>query len=68
VLIELDSTTTGADEARLENDSAAKAGIMHGFTMATARDGARKGVTVKTVSPGYITGADFSVNGGHHIG
>ena len=26
---------------------------MHGFTMAVAREGARKGVTVNSVSPGY---------------
>jgi acetoacetyl-CoA reductase len=95
------------------NYCAAKAGL-HGFTMAIAREGARKGVTVNTISPGfietgmflavpeairqkiiaeipvghvgqpediartvafltddaagYITGADFSINGGLHMG
>lgn len=34
------------------NYSAAKAGV-HGFSMALARECARKGVTVNTVSPGY---------------
>lgn len=35
------------------NYSAAKAGL-HGFTMALAKEGARKNITVNTVSPGYI--------------
>jgi acetoacetyl-CoA reductase len=35
------------------NYSAAKAG-MHGFSMALAKEGARKNITANTVSPGYI--------------
>ncbi len=35
------------------NYSSAKAG-MHGFTMALAQEGAAKGITVNTISPGYV--------------
>ncbi len=35
------------------NYAAAKAGL-HGFTMALAREVARKGVTVNSISPGYV--------------
>lgn len=38
------------------NYSAAKAG-MHGFTMAVALETAAKGITVNTISPGYISTA-----------
>jgi acetoacetyl-CoA reductase len=38
------------------NYSAAKAG-MHGFTMAVALETAAKGITVNTVSPGYVSTA-----------
>src|SRR5690606_31977879 len=35
------------------NYSAAKAGI-HGFTMALAKEGARKNITANSIAPGYI--------------
>jgi acetoacetyl-CoA reductase len=112
-IINISSVNGEKGQAGQTNYSAAKAG-MHGFTMALAQELATKGVTVNTVSPGYIgtdmvnairedvlakivgtipvkrlgkpseiasiiawlaseeggysTGADFSVNGGLHMG
>jgi acetoacetyl-CoA reductase len=112
-IIQISSVNGEKGQAGQTNYSAAKAG-MHGFTMALAQEMAAKGVTVNTVSPGYIgtdmvkairpdvlekivatipvkrlgtpeeiggivgwlagdesgftTGADFSCNGGLHMG
>ena len=112
-IINISSVNGEKGQAGQTNYSAAKAG-MHGFTMALAQELAGKGVTVNTVSPGYIgtemvkaireevlekivstipvkrlgdpseiasivawlasdqsgysTGADFSINGGIHMG
>jgi len=112
-IINISSVNGEKGQAGQTNYSAAKAG-MHGFSMALAQEMATKGVTVNTVSPGYIgtdmvnairedvlakivatipvkrlgkpsqissiiawlasedggytTGADFSVNGGLHMG
>ena len=112
-IIQISSVNGNKGQAGQTNYSAAKAG-MHGFTMALAQEMANKGVTVNTVSPGYIgtdmvlaikpqilekivetipvkrlgtpaeigsivawlagedsgftTGADFSCNGGLHMG
>jgi len=52
------------------NYAAAKAG-MHGFTISLAQENAKFGITVNTVSPGYIawiTGANLAINGGHYMG
>ena len=112
-IVNISSVNGEKGQAGQTNYSAAKAG-MHGFTMALAQELANKGVTVNTVSPGYIgtdmvraikpevlekivagipvkrlgtpeeigsivawlagpdsgftTGADFSCNGGLHMG
>ena len=112
-IVQISSVNGEKGQAGQTNYSAAKAG-MHGFTMALAQELASKGVTVNTVSPGYIgtdmvraikpevlekivatipvkrlgkpeeigsivawlasedsgfsTGADFSCNGGMHMG
>ena len=112
-IINISSVNGEKGQVGQTNYSAAKAG-MHGFTMALAQELAGKGVTVNTVSPGYIgtdmvkairpdvlekivatipvkrlgtpeeigsivawlagedsgftTGADFSCNGGLHMG
>ena len=51
-IINISSVNGEKGQAGQTNYSAAKAG-MHGFTMALAREVARKGVTVNSVSPGY---------------
>jgi len=52
-IINISSVNGQLGQAGQCNYSAAKAG-MHGFTKALARETARKGVTVNTVSPGYV--------------
>ncbi|MEY5100294.1 MAG: acetoacetyl-CoA reductase, partial [Pseudomonadota bacterium] len=52
-IIQISSVNGEKGQAGQTNYSAAKAG-MHGFTMALAQEMAAKGVTVNTVSPGYI--------------
>jgi NAD(P)-dependent dehydrogenase (short-subunit alcohol dehydrogenase family) len=52
-IINISSVNGEKGQAGQTNYSAAKAG-MHGFTMALAQELANKGVTVNTVSPGYI--------------
>jgi len=51
-IVNISSVNGQTGQFGLTNYSAAKAGV-HGFSMALAREGARKGVTVNTVSPGY---------------
>jgi len=52
-IVQISSVNGEKGQAGQTNYSAAKAG-MHGFTMALAQEVASKGVTVNTVSPGYI--------------
>ncbi|MCY1519195.1 Acetoacetyl-CoA reductase [compost metagenome] len=52
-IINISSVNGAKGQAGQTNYSSAKAG-MHGFTMALAQELANKGVTVNTVSPGYI--------------
>lgn len=52
-IIQISSVNGEKGQAGQTNYSAAKAG-MHGFAMALAQELAAKGVTVNTVSPGYI--------------
>ncbi|MGN6236690.1 acetoacetyl-CoA reductase [Dyella sp.] len=51
-IVNLSSVNGQTGQFGQTNYSAAKAGV-HGFGMALARETARKGVTVNTVSPGY---------------
>lgn len=52
-IVNISSVNGAKGQVGQTNYSAAKAG-MHGFTMALAQELASKGVTVNTVSPGYI--------------
>jgi acetoacetyl-CoA reductase len=52
-IINISSVNGAKGQAGQTNYSAAKAG-MHGFSMALAQELATKGVTVNTVSPGYV--------------
>ncbi len=52
-IINISSVNGQSGQFGQTNYSAAKAGL-HGFSMALAKEGARKGITANTVSPGYI--------------
>ena len=52
-IVNISSVNGAKGQAGQTNYSAAKAG-MHGFSMALAQELAGKGVTVNTVSPGYV--------------
>jgi len=53
-IINISSIISRMGQVGHTHDAAARAGL-HGFTMALAQELARKGVTVNTVSPGYIS-------------
>jgi len=52
-IINISSINAQKGQFGQSNYAAAKAGI-HGFTMSLAQEVARKGITVNTISPGYI--------------
>ncbi len=52
-IINISSIISRMGQSGHTHDAAAKAGL-HGFTMALAQELARKGVTVNTITPGYI--------------
>ncbi|MCC5809197.1 MAG: acetoacetyl-CoA reductase [Ectothiorhodospiraceae bacterium] len=52
-IINISSVNGQSGQFGQTNYSAAKAGL-HGFSMALAKEGARKGITANTVSPGYV--------------
>jgi acetoacetyl-CoA reductase len=52
-IVNISSVNGQAGQFGQTNYSAAKAGL-HGFTKALAQEGARSGITVNTVAPGYI--------------
>jgi acetoacetyl-CoA reductase len=52
-IVNISSVNAQTGQFGQTNYAAAKAGL-HGFTMALAREGAGRGVTVNSVAPGYI--------------
>lgn len=52
-IVNISSVNAQTGQFGQTNYAAAKAG-MHGFTMSLAREAARRGVTVNSVSPGYV--------------
>ena len=52
-IVNIGSVNGQAGQYGQVNYSAAKSGI-HGFTKALAKEGARKGITVNAIAPGYV--------------